>query len=231
MIIERSLHPDWLSNTYLVGDKPGGKAVAIDAGGPSTLDKTVRTTTEYQPKPVVKRASSREVGSKTMKVSVTVNVPRGYFVSLAMQGKPADEKEPDEAALKPIIDKQLSQLLATAKPESLAAEKFAQTSVAVQGLPALERLLYGDTARQVLSAGPEQKARIAVIQAIALRPAFGAYAVNALPDLPPRSVAVSGASPLQPGRLAATATARVVLQNVRLCMAVLPIFRADGLVK
>jgi predicted lipoprotein len=37
----------------------------------------------------------------------------------------------------------------------------------VQGLPALERLLYGDTARQVLSAGPEQKARIAVIRAIA----------------------------------------------------------------
>ncbi len=35
MILERSLHPDWLSNTYLVGDESGGKAVAIDAGGPS----------------------------------------------------------------------------------------------------------------------------------------------------------------------------------------------------
>ena len=35
MIIERSLHPDWLSNTYLVADEAGGKAVAIDAGGPS----------------------------------------------------------------------------------------------------------------------------------------------------------------------------------------------------
>ncbi len=35
MIIERSLHPDWLSNTYLVAEEPGGKAVAIDAGGPS----------------------------------------------------------------------------------------------------------------------------------------------------------------------------------------------------
>ena len=35
MIIERSLHPDWLSNTYLVADEPGGEAVAIDAGGPS----------------------------------------------------------------------------------------------------------------------------------------------------------------------------------------------------
>ena len=35
MILERSLHPDWLSNTYLLADEPGGKAVAIDAGGPS----------------------------------------------------------------------------------------------------------------------------------------------------------------------------------------------------
>jgi uncharacterized protein len=68
---------------------------------------------------------------------------------------------------RPIIDKQLNALLAKADPDALGAEKFAQASVAVQGLPALERLLYGDTARQVLSAGPEQKARIAVIQAIA----------------------------------------------------------------
>ena len=35
MIIERSMHPDWLSNTYLVADEEGGSAVAIDAGGPS----------------------------------------------------------------------------------------------------------------------------------------------------------------------------------------------------
>jgi hydroxyacylglutathione hydrolase len=35
MIIERSMHPDWLSNTYLVADEEGGTAFAIDAGGPS----------------------------------------------------------------------------------------------------------------------------------------------------------------------------------------------------
>jgi predicted lipoprotein len=68
---------------------------------------------------------------------------------------------------RPIIDKQLAALLTKADPDALAADRFAQASVAVQGLPALERLLYGDTARQVLSAGPEQKARIALIQAIA----------------------------------------------------------------
>jgi len=34
VIIERSEHPDWLSNTWLVVDEPGGTAVLIDAGGP-----------------------------------------------------------------------------------------------------------------------------------------------------------------------------------------------------
>jgi hydroxyacylglutathione hydrolase len=35
MIIERSMHPDWLSNAYLVADEPGGRGVVIDSGGPS----------------------------------------------------------------------------------------------------------------------------------------------------------------------------------------------------
>ena len=34
MIIERTMHPHWLSNSWLVGDKPGGHAVLIDSGGP-----------------------------------------------------------------------------------------------------------------------------------------------------------------------------------------------------
>lgn len=32
MIVERSMHPQFLSNTYLVGDEPGGSAVIVDAG-------------------------------------------------------------------------------------------------------------------------------------------------------------------------------------------------------
>lgn len=35
MIVERSMHPDWLSNAYVVADEPGGSAVIIDSGGPS----------------------------------------------------------------------------------------------------------------------------------------------------------------------------------------------------
>ncbi len=35
MIVERSMHPDWLSNAYVVADEPGGSAVIIDSGWPS----------------------------------------------------------------------------------------------------------------------------------------------------------------------------------------------------
>ncbi len=34
VIIERSMHPGWLSNSYLVGDAAGGTGVVIDSGGP-----------------------------------------------------------------------------------------------------------------------------------------------------------------------------------------------------
>jgi len=34
MIVERTMSEDWLSNTYLVADRPGGHAVLIDTGGP-----------------------------------------------------------------------------------------------------------------------------------------------------------------------------------------------------
>lgn len=34
MIVERSMHTGWLSNTYLVADSPGGHAVLVDTGGP-----------------------------------------------------------------------------------------------------------------------------------------------------------------------------------------------------
>ncbi len=34
MLIERSLHPSWLSNAYVVADEPGGVAVFVDSGAP-----------------------------------------------------------------------------------------------------------------------------------------------------------------------------------------------------
>jgi glyoxylase-like metal-dependent hydrolase (beta-lactamase superfamily II) len=35
MIVESTRHPAWLSNSYLVADRPGGHAFIVDGGGPS----------------------------------------------------------------------------------------------------------------------------------------------------------------------------------------------------
>jgi len=34
VIVERSMHPDWLSNAYVIGDREGGTAVFVDSGAP-----------------------------------------------------------------------------------------------------------------------------------------------------------------------------------------------------
>jgi glyoxylase-like metal-dependent hydrolase (beta-lactamase superfamily II) len=34
MLVERSMHPTWLSNAYVLGDGPGGTAVFVDSGAP-----------------------------------------------------------------------------------------------------------------------------------------------------------------------------------------------------
>jgi hydroxyacylglutathione hydrolase len=34
VIVERSMHPGWLSNAYLVADRPGGTGVFVDSGAP-----------------------------------------------------------------------------------------------------------------------------------------------------------------------------------------------------
>jgi hydroxyacylglutathione hydrolase len=34
MIVERSMHPEWLSNAYLIADRAGGNAVFVDSGAP-----------------------------------------------------------------------------------------------------------------------------------------------------------------------------------------------------
>ncbi len=41
MLVERSMHPGWLSNAYLLADEPGGTAVFVDSGGP--LEPLIQT--------------------------------------------------------------------------------------------------------------------------------------------------------------------------------------------
>ncbi|MFG1301721.1 imelysin family protein [Xanthobacter sp. V3C-3] len=65
------------------------------------------------------------------------------------------------------ISRGLAELLGDTDAARLQPERFAQSSAAVQGLPALERLLYEEGAADALVAGPEATRRCAVGTAIA----------------------------------------------------------------
>src|SRR5882672_3839364 len=46
MIVEHTMHAQWLSNTYLVADKLGGHAVLVDTGGP--IEPILRSVEEHR---------------------------------------------------------------------------------------------------------------------------------------------------------------------------------------
>jgi hydroxyacylglutathione hydrolase len=49
VLIERSMHPGWLSNAYLVADEPGGAAVFVDSGAP--LEPLLERAREWRVEP------------------------------------------------------------------------------------------------------------------------------------------------------------------------------------
>ena len=49
MLVERSLHPSWLSNAYLLADGEGGTAVFVDSGAP--LEPLVEAVERYRVTP------------------------------------------------------------------------------------------------------------------------------------------------------------------------------------
>ncbi len=66
-----------------------------------------------------------------------------------------------------VVGRQLSEVLDKRDPARLAKEHFATTSVGVQGLPALERLLYeGDALKAVAADTPDAAFRCALLAAI-----------------------------------------------------------------
>ncbi|MFK8251594.1 imelysin family protein [Ancylobacter terrae] len=65
------------------------------------------------------------------------------------------------------VARSLAELIADPTEERLAPERFARLSAAVQGLPALERLLYDDGADAALVSGAESGRRCAIGRAVA----------------------------------------------------------------
>jgi len=56
MIVERVEHPEWLSNAYLVAERPGGHGVFIDSNG---LTETLEERTERETERVLREHGAR----------------------------------------------------------------------------------------------------------------------------------------------------------------------------
>lgn len=65
-----------------------------------------------------------------------------------------------------VVEKQINALLSGKGQDGLAPDQFANGSVAVQGLPVLERILYGDDKGQQLLGGDKAERRRAIVVAI-----------------------------------------------------------------
>ena len=67
VIVERSMHPTWLSNAYLVAAEQGGEAVFIDSGAPlepllEAVERGVRdAATSFIQKPFTLEALAEKV--------------------------------------------------------------------------------------------------------------------------------------------------------------------------
>ena len=89
----------------------------IAGGGGAGMASTVsETETAFGDKRLTERADSVEIGHRPQEINVTVNVPRSYFVQLWQQSQPAEAPPPDDAALQPIIDRQLAQIQEQIRP-------------------------------------------------------------------------------------------------------------------
>lgn len=135
------------------GVRPNTGLDIAGSGGTTSLSRNTRTRTEYDVKPVLSQTKSVVQGQTTKQINVTVNVPRSYFASLYRQTRPAAAPgasapgeagsnvaaaEPDDAALRPVIDEQLKQIAAQVKP-LISAD--AEGVVAVHMIPDARALM------------------------------------------------------------------------------------------
>jgi len=98
------------------GARPNTGLDIAGAGSTGSLEKTTESRNEFNEKNLTRRTHTTESGHSIKQVSVTINVPRIYFLAVYKQGKPDEQAEPDEAALQPIVQKQLEQIRDQVEP-------------------------------------------------------------------------------------------------------------------
>lgn len=90
------------------------------AAGSSSTELEERTL--FGDKPVISTTRQTLVGQTTQQINVTINVPRRYFESLFMRGKPEDQAPPTDEELTPFAEAHLERIKAQVQPLISAEE-------------------------------------------------------------------------------------------------------------
>lgn len=161
------------------GGEPGVRANAgISIPGASENGRkqnTEETTNEYDPHAGMTQSTTFDPGGVPTRVSATVNVPRSYFTALFMQGKAADTKEPDDAALQPLITehldrirKQVEPLLTTKQAGQVVVDVYPDTSPVL----ASAGVAMGSGGMSLLSGGMVRYASLGTLAMVSLLAMF-----------------------------------------------------------
>ncbi|MCC5828254.1 MAG: hypothetical protein JJU36_02290 [Phycisphaeraceae bacterium] len=93
--------------------EPGARSnvgASIGGGGGTTTEETrEQTERRFQNLQLTRRTASQHGGGRARQVNVTVNIPRGYFVTLFRAQNPEEERPSDEA-LEPIVTRELASI-------------------------------------------------------------------------------------------------------------------------
>ncbi len=146
--------------------------MSISTGSTETSSVSdVQSTTEFADSLPTSRSTKQLAGHMADHVSVTINVPRTYFVNLYRLGNPDTEDAPDDATLQPLIDRQLDEIKEQAQP-------LIATRVGGQDVPGVV------VAKMVYDAGvfgaPEAASPGGAVVAFMSTPWFGTATVGAL---------------------------------------------------
>jgi flagellar M-ring protein FliF len=110
------------------GVRPNTGGDILGRGGDVITENVSTTENEFGDKNLTQRSFIRRTGHMPRQVHVTVNVPRSYFVNVWRQANSAPDRDPDAAALGPVVDAQLAQVRAQVQP-LIASEDAGQVAV------------------------------------------------------------------------------------------------------
>ncbi|MEM7577845.1 MAG: hypothetical protein AAF328_10250 [Planctomycetota bacterium] len=102
------------------GVRPNTEMNITYGGGGGSTQSTVTSRTEFMEMLPQSKIVKQLAGHMAERINATINVPRSYFVAIYNASNPDAEGTPDDAALAPIIDRELADIQEQAGPLVMA---------------------------------------------------------------------------------------------------------------